>query len=210
MKSLISLSHVRTVLVAGVTATVLAFAPLTSADEKGRYYKHLDSKHQHGHKNIGKRHGYRHDDRHGSRKGHRHGHRHGWRNGRGHRFHGYRDFGYNDYGYGHGSRRNGFHFDVGIGNGHRGGYGHRKHGRRSDRKGEYLIGGLIIGTALAHALRQRESSHEYGSHYDGPDEDLGDTDYYVHKTLNGECYEVRRDSDGREIRRELPRSRCDW
>jgi len=206
----------------GAAMVATTFSGLVAADEKGRYYAHLHGKKPMG-QYRGKNHGVRNHRHHGKRHGHgvrsfnRHWDRHWDRRfgGFGHRFHNNRRWHH----HGWRPRGNGFHIGINTGNGRHGyrdGYrhgnrfGHGGHRVKRDHKAEYLIGGLIIGSAIAKALADRESHVDSDGYATYDESDSYETDYYMHKTLKGECFEVTRDDRGRETRRQVADERCDW
>ncbi len=147
---------------------------------------------------------------------------------------------FSSHGYAH-SARHGAHRDYGRRhyrhrrhhyrhyNGH---YNHRyrhRHGHRSkhhSNRGAYLVGGLIAGSLLTHALTRPRDHYSYSEHRTtrvvSPAPIYRPTGYNTDRTSapsisrrlfrdrDGNCFERSQNSAGEEVLIELPAASCAW
>lgn len=117
-----------------------------------------------------------------------------------------------------GGRGNGYYDHPGYGHGY--GYGkhrgydrhyhhHRKHRRGRGNDGAYLLGGIVIGSLLTHALTAPPRAYaapppQTVRYYDAAPARR------LFRDINGNCFERRDDGYGRELLVELPYRECAW
>ena len=145
---------------------------------------------------------------------------------------GYRYKGYSG-GYGHGGHGYGHSYGKSYGKhyghsyrgyyGHRGyrrhGYGHSSH--HSD-EGAYLLGGLLIGAVLTDSYHRAQYKRAYPPERQviyrtrivesraEPTAEIAAPGRHLFRDIEGNCFEIRRNDAGDELRSALPAEECDW
>lgn len=109
------------------------------------------------------------------------------------------------------------------------GYRHSRHNRynRSDRRGAYLLGGLVVGSLITHAIvnsrrdhqQERHTSHSYDrnrsySTYSAGRDTGRNNEAPVSRRLfrdaQGNCFERQTGPDNQELLIDLPAEECRW
>ena len=133
--------------------------------------------------------------------------------------------------------RNGHHYDRGFDRSfrhNRRGYrdyrrGYNRHGyrynryRRSDRRGAYLLGGLVVGSLITHAIHNNRNDHRVErrtERYYDPSKSYSATrassdsqapiSRRLFRDAQGNCFERRTGPDNQELLIDLPAEECRW
>ena len=93
-------------------------------------------------------------------------------------------------------------------------------GHHHSHSGAYLLGGVVLGAVLADAFYRPdppEVVYVERRPYYGPRVVYQESTLAVPavrrsllRDLNGNCFETSNDTDGRELRKQVPASECDW
>ncbi len=133
---------------------------------------------------------------------------------------GYKGHGHHGYGH-HGYKHHGFKH-----------HGHHHHRRYRSHQSAYLLGGLVLGSALTYAFTRPHyysprdyyypHRRHYGRYYSYPRRHVVHetrvierpsyvvSGRHLHRDLEGHCFEIRRNEFGDELRTQLSTSQCDW
>lgn len=141
--------------------------------------------------------------------------------------------------------RNGHHYDRGYSRGydrhnrryHRGYRGYNRHNfrhsyrqgfrhgryRRSDRNGAYLLGGLVVGSLITHAIHNNRDDRRYEQRterYYDPNKSYSATraaqttdapvSRHLFRDAQGNCFERQTGPDNQELLIDLPAEECRW
>ncbi len=132
---------------------------------------------------------------------------------------GYRHGGYHD---GHARFAAGYYRHDGFGHRGYGKHHYRHHGYRHRRhhadEGAYLLGGLLIGAILTESYHRAQYNRAYP-----PERQIIYRTRVIERTaaavapgrhlfrdIDGNCFAIRRNDNGDELRSELPVEECDW
>ncbi len=96
---------------------------------------------------------------------------------------------------------------------------HARHGHHSHRGG-YFLGGLLLGSALAHShhanppkvyyVERRKLPPARTIYLESAEQDVQPVGRRLLRDLKGNCFELALDEEGNELRSQLPASECDW
>lgn len=122
----------------------------------------------------------------------------------------------------------GYHrgYDRAYHRGYKRGYRHhgRHYRRHHDRNAAYLLGGIVLGSVITHAVSAPRYHRPAYSHrdvvvvdrpttvrsYRTPVSTSAPIGRSLYRDIDGNCFERRSDADGNELLEELPAAACDW
>jgi hypothetical protein len=94
--------------------------------------------------------------------------------------------------------------NVFAGGGNHGGYYNRHHGGHA---GDYFIGGLIVANVLGHLSHHHRTHDTIASQTVSTSQ--SEVNHWLLLDLKGHCYEVNRQKDGTEVRKEVEKEVCE-